>query len=92
MDLTAETIEKNARFFDTIEQVPRHAITMGIATVMEAKKIILLALGEGKAEAVSRMVDGAVSEDFPATVLRQHPDATIVLDRAAAGLLRSAEG
>jgi glucosamine-6-phosphate deaminase len=88
VDLTAETIEKNARFFDSIEQVPRHAITMGVATVMEARKIVLLALGAGKASAVATMLQEPISESFPASLLREHGNVTVVLDSAAAGLLR----
>lgn len=85
VDLTAETIEKNARFFDSIEQVPRHAITMGIATILESREIILLAFGNGKSQAVSRMLEGPVSEDHPASLLRNHPQVTVVVDHAAAG-------
>jgi glucosamine-6-phosphate deaminase len=89
VDLTAKTIESNARFFDSIEQVPRHAITMGIATILEARQIVMLVLGEGKAEAVAQMFHGSVGEDFPAAWLREHPRVTVVLDRPAAKLLET---
>ena len=89
VDLTAETIEKNARFFDSIEQVPRHAITMGVATIMEAQRIVLLATGTGKASAVAGMLEGPISDSFPASWLREHGDVTVVLDRPAAGALQS---
>jgi glucosamine-6-phosphate deaminase len=84
VDLTAETIEKNARFFDSIEQVPRHAITMGIATILESREIILLALGEGKSDAVAQMLKGPITESFPASLLRNHQKVTVVLDESAA--------
>ena len=89
VDLTAETIEKNARFFDSIEQVPRHAITMGVATILEARRIVLLATGAGKADAVASMLKGPVNESFPASLLREHGDVTVVVDRAAAAALPS---
>lgn len=84
IDLTAETIEKNARFFDSIEQVPRHAITMGIATILESREIILLALGEGKADAVAQMLEGPITESNPSSLLRNHDRVTVVLDEPAA--------
>ncbi|MCA9139614.1 MAG: glucosamine-6-phosphate deaminase [Planctomycetales bacterium] len=85
VDLTAETIEKNARFFPTINDVPRHAITMGIATILEAKSILLLALGEAKSDAVDAMLQGPITQSHPASLLRNHNDVTVVLDEAAAG-------
>lgn len=84
VDLTADTIEKNARFFDSINDVPRHAITMGIATILEAREILLIALGQDKAEAVSKMLDGPISESHPASLLRKHDRVTVVLDAGAA--------
>lgn len=84
VDLTAETIEKNARFFDSSKQVPRHAITMGIATILESREIILLALGEGKSTAVARMLQGPITESDPASLLRKHDRVTVVLDEYAA--------
>ena len=87
VDLTADTIEKNARFFESINEVPRHAITMGIATIMEAKSIVLLALGESKSEAVEAMLQGPVTESMPASLLRNHDHVTVVLDEAAASRL-----
>lgn len=87
VELTQETIDANKRFFDKIEDVPTHALSMGIASIMAAKKIILLAFGEAKAEAVKQMVEGPVTEDCPASVLQKHPDVTIIVDEAAAGKL-----
>ena len=82
--LTEQTIEKNARFFDSAEQVPRTAITMGIGTILEAKRIVMLATGRGKAEAIRLAVEGEIDESHPASLLRLHPAVTIVLDRDAA--------
>ncbi len=86
-DLAESTIRDNARLFDRIEDVPTRAITMGIADVMQAKKILLLANGRNKAEAVRAMIRGEVTEACPASVLQRHPDVTVILDREAAGLL-----
>jgi glucosamine-6-phosphate deaminase len=69
------------------EQVPLRAVTMGIATILEARRIVLMALGEGKAPIIERFVEGDVSDGVPATFLQGHPDALVVLDRAAAGRL-----
>lgn len=87
-DLVDETIEANSRFFENKADVPTQAITMGIETIMESKEIILLASGENKAEAVKQLVEGEVTEDFPASILQKHPHATIVIDEAAASLLK----
>ncbi|OAK67597.1 glucosamine-6-phosphate deaminase [Lederbergia galactosidilytica] len=88
VELTKETIDANKRFFERVEDVPTHALSMGIASIMSAKKIILLAFGEAKAEAVQQMVEGAVTEECPASVLQNHPDVTIIIDEAAAGKLK----
>ncbi|GAA5506918.1 glucosamine-6-phosphate deaminase [Novipirellula caenicola] len=87
VELTPSTIEKNARFFASADEVPKTAITMGIGTILEAKKILLLATGDGKAEAVRRSLQEAASEAIPASWLEQHPDVTFVLDEAAASEL-----
>lgn len=86
-DLAESTIRDNARLFDRIEDVPTRAITMGIADVMQAKKILLMANGKNKAEAVRAMVRGEVTEVCPASILQRHPDATVILDKEAAALL-----
>lgn len=87
VELTEQTIRDNSRLFDKLEDVPRFAISMGIADIMAAKKIVLLANGSNKAQAVAAMVNGEISESCPASVLRRHSDATIILDKAAASLL-----
>lgn len=83
VELTATTRNANARFFEKLEDVPTHAITMGISTIMEAKEILLLASGEGKQEAMRRLLSGEVTEDFPASILNNHPNITIIADEAA---------
>ena len=86
--LTESTIKANARFFDSIDEVPKSAICMGIANIMAAKEIILLAMGESKAKAIKDMVEGPVTTDVPASVLQKHPNVTVVADQAAASLLK----
>ncbi|WDQ15636.1 glucosamine-6-phosphate deaminase [Rhodopirellula sp. P2] len=88
VDLAGETIDANARFFASAEEVPRLALTMGIATILEARAIVLIATGESKAEAVERAVRGPVTSDMPASFLQRHPHVTFVVDEAAAGLLK----
>lgn len=87
VDLKESTIEANSRFFDSIDDVPKRAITMGIGTIMKAKKIVVVANGEGKAEIVKEAFFGPVIPQVPASVLQLHPDVTVVLDQAAAKLI-----
>lgn len=87
VSLTHETIEKNSRFFDSIADVPNEAITMGIGTIMDAKRIVLLATGEGKRDAIRKMIDGPRTVESPASLLQNHPHVTVVVDRAAASEL-----
>lgn len=82
-DLTEDTIEANARFFESIDQVPTLALTMGMGTILSAKKIIILANGKGKHEAVKTMLSGMVSTDCPASFLNLHADVTLICDTAA---------
>lgn len=87
-DLAPQTIADNARFFDGDEsQVPRQCITQGLGTIMEARAIGLIALGENKAQAVYDMMRGPVTPDCPASVLQKHLDVRVYLDRGAAKLL-----
>lgn len=89
--LTKQTRQDNARFFGgNLDAVPRHVITQGLATIREARHLMLLASGAAKAEAVHRMVEGPVSAMWPATVLQLHPHVTVLLDEAAAGRLQLA--
>lgn len=82
--LTPDTVEANKRFFKADEFQPNLAMTMGIGTIMEARRILLLATGESKAAAVREAVEGPVAARCPASILQMHPRATLVLDRAAA--------
>ncbi|WP_313074158.1 glucosamine-6-phosphate deaminase [Lacrimispora sp.] len=83
VDLQESTIEANKRFFDTIEEVPKQAYTMGIGTIMSAKKILLVVSGEDKAEILHDVITGPVSPRVPASILQLHPDVIIVADEAA---------
>jgi glucosamine-6-phosphate deaminase len=87
VQLTQDTIDANSRFFDSPQQVPRQAITMGIGTILEADRILLMATGAGKADAVLRAIQGHCDTSHPASLLQRHPDVTFVLDRAAASKL-----
>lgn len=88
VDLVPETIAANARFFASEDDVPKTALTMGIASILKAKKIILLAFGENKAEAIRGTFEDEISPNLPATALRNHPNVTIIADEAAASLLK----
>jgi glucosamine-6-phosphate deaminase len=89
--LTQETIEDNRRSFAPGEEVPECAITMGIGTILEAKKILLLATGEAKAETVAEAIEGPITASVTASCLQMHPDVTFVIDEAAAGRLKQRE-
>ena len=89
VELSEQTRRDNARFFRSIDEVPHLAISMGIGTIMEARKIILLASGEGKAEAAAKSVEGPITTDVPASVLQKHSDCTFILDEEAASKLTS---
>ncbi|MDR2348246.1 MAG: glucosamine-6-phosphate deaminase [Bifidobacteriaceae bacterium] len=87
--LTPQTIWDNARFFGgQAADVPRHVLTQGLGTIMEARHLVLMALGRAHAEAVHQMVEGGVSALWPASVLQFHPHATVLLDDAAAARLQ----
>ncbi|PID82573.1 MAG: glucosamine-6-phosphate deaminase [Clostridiales bacterium] len=87
VDLKRETIEDNSRFFKNKDLVPTKAITMGISTIMSAKKIILLAYGKKKQEAIKKMIYGEVTEKVPASVLQMHNNVTVLVDKDAAKLI-----
>ena len=87
VNLTENTIADNSRLFDDVNDVPRQAITMGISEIMQARKIILLASGANKAQAVRDMVKGEVTDKCPASVLQRHPDCVVIVDKPAASLL-----
>ncbi|MDF7671723.1 glucosamine-6-phosphate deaminase [Lactobacillus sp. ESL0701] len=85
--LTTNTIKANSRFFNNIDDVPKSAICMGIANIMSAKKIILMAFGTSKAKAIKATIMGPVTEDVPASILQRHPNVTVIVDHAAASEL-----
>ena len=84
VDLALRTVQDNSRFFAKASQVPRRAVTMGMATIMEARRILLLASGEHKAKAVAAAVEGAIDEELPASILQRHKDVQVMIDEAAA--------
>ncbi len=87
VELTESTREANRRFFKSIDEVPTHAVTMGVKTVMQARSIILMAIGPAKAPIMKEMLQGPVTENVPASVLQLHPDVTVYMDYEAAKLL-----
>lgn len=87
VDLTENTIQANSRFFDKIEDVPTQAISMGIASIMSSKTIVLMAYGFDKADAISKTVNGPVTEALPASILQKHEDVVLLLDHDAASKL-----
>ena len=89
--LAPTTRADNARFFESPDDVPTHCLTQGLATILDARQLVLVAQGEAKAEAVARMVEGPVSSMCPGSALQLHPDATVVVDEAAASRLELAD-
>ena len=87
VDLTAETIRDNSRFFRDESEVPRQAVTMGIASIMEAREIVLIADGAHKAEAIANAVEGEMTPTVPASFLQEHANCTFLLERQAASRL-----
>ena len=83
VELTESTINANKRNFEKIEDVPTTAISMGIGSIMKSKKVILIAYGEAKAEAIANTINGDMTTDVPASVLQNHPDVTIIVDEEA---------
>jgi glucosamine-6-phosphate deaminase len=89
--LTDQTRRDNARFFASLDEVPRHVVTQGVGTILEARHLVLLAFGSAKAGAVAAAVEGPVTAMVPASALQLHPHATVVIDAAAASRLRLAD-
>ncbi len=89
--LTERTVQDNARFFDSAEEVPRHVITMGIGTIMEARENLLLAFGENKAQAIAEAVEGPITSINPASALQMHPVVKVCIDEPAASKLDRAD-
>lgn len=87
VNLTEETVEANSRFFASRDEVPRQAVTMGMGSIMKARRILLLAGGKGKAQAIKETVSGKITTRVPASFLQLHRKAVVVLDEEAAALL-----
>ncbi len=85
--LAESTRKDNARFFNSIDEVPTKAVTMGLNDIIRSKRIVLIAFGANKAQAIKQLVDGAESENWPVTILKRHPYVTLYLDKEAASLL-----
>lgn len=85
--LNEETIKANARFFNSIDKVPKKAISMGIKTIMQSRKIMLLVNGEKKAKVIRDTIYGEITPSLPASILQLHPDVTIIMDNGAASNL-----
>lgn len=83
VELKESTRIVNSRFFDHLDEVPKKAVTMGIQTIMDAKEVVLLISGETKKETVKAFMESEVTEDFPASVLKNHPNFTLVVDEEA---------
>jgi glucosamine-6-phosphate deaminase len=91
VELTNSTREANSIYFESMDDVPKKAVTMGIASIMKSKEILLLVSGEHKHEALSKLIKGEITEQFPASILKQHPFVTIIADEAAIGNLNKKE-
>src|SRR5690606_36084646 len=89
--LTERTRADNARFFDSIHDVPQHCITQGLGTILRARHLVMLAFGEGKARAVAAALEGPVSAMVPASAVQLHPHVTVVVDEQAASQLKLAD-
>ncbi|TPW72781.1 glucosamine-6-phosphate deaminase [Schumannella sp. 10F1B-5-1] len=89
--LTEQTRADNARFFDSPDQVPRHCLTQGLGTILDARQLVLLAFGEGKAAAVAAAVEGPLSASMPGSVIQLHPRVLVIVDEAAGSQLRHAD-
>ena len=87
VDLTENTIKDNSRLFDSIDEVPRQALSMGIKNIMNAKSILVVVSGKNKAQAVYGMVKGEITPNLPASVLQLHPFVTVICDKDAASML-----
>jgi glucosamine-6-phosphate deaminase len=89
--LTEQTRNDNARFFESVDDVPTHCVTQGLGTIMRARHLVLLAFGEKKAEAIAGAVEGPLTSSLPGSVVQLHPLVTVIVDDAAASRLEYAE-
>lgn len=85
VDLKESTIKDNSRFFNSIDEVPTKSITMGLTSIIKAKKIVIIITGENKKDVLTKLLTGEISEDLPASILHKHPDVTIYADYKAMG-------
>lgn len=86
--LTEQTIKDNSRLFNDISEVPTRAVTMGLKSIMNAKKIVLIATGKNKAKAVYGLIKGEITEEMPCSILQKHPDVTVYVDEDAYSLVK----
>lgn len=87
-DLTEQTIKDNSRLFNDISEVPTKAVTMGLKSIMNAKKIVLIATGKNKAQAIYNLLKGPMTEEVPCSILQKHKDCTIYCDEEAYSLVK----
>lgn len=87
-ELTEQTIKDNSRLFNDISEVPTRAVTMGLKSIMNARKIVLIATGKNKAKAVYGLIKGPISEDMPCSILQKHNDVTVYVDEDAYSLVK----
>ncbi|ATZ21888.1 glucosamine-6-phosphate deaminase [Mesoplasma tabanidae] len=87
VNLTESTIKANSRLFASIDEVPKKAISMGLKSIMNAKKIVLLATGKNKAKAIQQLIEGKLSVDWPCTILQEHSNVIVIIDEQAASEL-----
>ena len=88
-ELTEQTIKDNSRLFNDISEVPTRAVTMGLKSIMNARKIVLIATGKNKAKAVYGLLKGPITEDMPCSILQKHPDVTVYADEDASFCLNN---
>lgn len=89
--LHSQTVSDNSRFFDSVDDVPRYAITQGLGTILRSGQALLIATGKGKAQAIASLVEGPVTSQCPASVLQLHNNATVIVDEDAAFLLKESD-
>ena len=89
--LTHQTRLDNARFFDSVDDVPMHCVTQGLGTILAARHLVLLAFGEGKAEAIAGAVEGPLTASLPGSAIQLHPHVSVIVDEAAASRLAHAD-
>lgn len=87
MKLSEDTIKANSRFFESIEEVPKEALTMGMVSIMKAKKIILIEVDENKIKAIRQVLAGKITTNSPETMLQMHKDVTIIVDASIANTI-----